>query len=314
MTRDITRRGAVIGGAVLAALTGCAPSFSPQVAEAEYPPIGRFVTARGLRVHAWDRGTGAPVVLIHGASGNLRDWTFDIAPMLAERHRVVAFDRPGFGYTQRPQVDGWDPAVQAAILAEAASAMGVRRPVVVGHSWGAAVAMAWALQRPDDVAGVVAVSGATMPWGGAVSILRALGIQSLAIAAYSEYLKATVDDGGIERFVQRAFRPQTPPPGYVGYVGGPLAVRDVTLSANASDIENLNDGLRRLAPGYPGLGLPVEVLHGQLDPLLRPEQHAVALARTVPRARLTLLPGIGHMAHHAAPEALAAAITRLSVA
>lgn len=308
----MTRRGLLVGSAILAALGGCAPAVPPEVAEASHPPIGRFVTVAGLRVHAWDRGTGAPVVLIHGASGNLRDWTFSLAPRIAQTHRVIAFDRPGFGYTDRPADRGWDPAMQARILADAARALGVVRPVVVGHSWGAAVAMAWAVADPRAVAGVVAVSGATMPWSGGVSILRALGIQALAINAYTEYLKASADAGGIDRFIARAFRPQTPPPGYAAYVGGPLALRETTLRANAMDIERLNDGLGAIAPRYPGLPVPVEVLHGDQDPLLRAGQHAVALARSVPQSRLTVLPGVGHMAHHAAPEVLLAAIDRIA--
>lgn len=301
-----------LGGA---ALGGCATPFPEQAALRRWPPIGRFVTAKGLRLHYWDRGgarAGAPpVVLIHGASGNLRDWTHQIAPRLAAGRRVVAFDRPGLGYSERPASGGSDPRVQAAALAAAADALGLTRPILVGHSWGGAVAMAWALSRPDQVAGAVIVSGVTMPYTGAAKVFGAIGVDRLIVSLYSQYLKSSAEDGGVERFVRRAFRPQTPPPGYVEYVGGPLALRKETLAANAADLADLNDALLAMAPGYPSLRIPVEILHGTKD-FIDPGRQAVPLSNTLAQARLTLLDGVGHMAHHAATDQLEAAIDRLS--
>src|SRR6056297_93645 len=136
-------------GALLAACVGATPSEGE--IERDNPPRGKFVQVEGLRVHYVAMGPedGPGAVLIHGATGNLNDMTFDLAPRLAERGmRVVAFDRPGLGYTERPETQGWKPAVQARILREAADRLGLTRPVVAGHSWGAAVALAWAASAP----------------------------------------------------------------------------------------------------------------------------------------------------------------------
>ncbi len=256
---------------------------------------------------------GAPVVLIHGASGNLRDWTFAIAPRLAAGRRVLAIDRPGFGYSERPPGDISDPRAQAALLRKAAAALGVERPIVVGHSLGGAVAMAWALADPDALAGAVVISGVTTPYEGAAQLFGGLGVAELAMSLYAEYLKSTVEDGGVERFVRRVFKPQIPPPGYVEYVGGPLALRRSTLDANIEDIATLNQALTAMAPDYPGLKVPVEILHGDED-FISLEKQAAPLAEALPNARLTVLKGVGHMAHHAAPDALAAALRRLDLA
>lgn len=302
-----------VAGAALTA--GCATPYSDSLALEQWPPIGSFAQGGGVSIHYWERGAatgdGPPVVLIHGANGNLRDWTFSIAPRIAERRRVIAMDRPGLGYSERPTEGGSDPRVQARSLRGAADALGAERPILVGHSWGAAVALAWALERPDDVAGVVVVSGVANPYTGAAKFFGALGVDDLIVSLYSEYLKSTVDDGGVERFVQRVFRPQTPPPGYAEYVGGPLALRQSSLRANAEDIADLNDALLEMAEGYASLRTPVELLHGTED-FISVDAQSQPLSEILPNARLTLLEGVGHMAHHADTDALIAAIDRLA--
>jgi pimeloyl-ACP methyl ester carboxylesterase len=267
----------------------------------------------GLRVHYWEQGTGQPVVLIHGASGNLRDFVFDIAPELAKQYRVIAFDRPGLGYSERPTVDGWDPAVQARVLQAATEKLGAENPIVVGHSWGGAVAMAWALEFPRQTRGVVPVSAVTMPYGGLARVVYAIGLSDLLVDAYSNRLLERARDGGIEGFIARVFRPQPVPPGYVDFIGAPLALRADTLRANGQDLQNINVALRRMEPGYATLDVPVEILHGQAD-FISWDAQAVPLSQVLPRATLTLLPGVGHMAHHAAPRELSDAIARLAQA
>lgn len=279
-----------------------------------HPPLGRIVQTSLGATHGLDqgRGDGPPVVLIHGASGNLRDWSFAIAPRLAERRRVISFDRPGFGYSERRTEDGWRPELQARQLREATAAFGAEKPVIVGHSWGAAVALAWALEAPEAVSGVVAVSGVTMPWGGLVPTLDAIGFGSLVAGLYTRRLTRTAETGGVERFIQRAFRPQAPPDGYLDYVGAPLALRQETLEANAADLANTNPAVARLAEGYGDLRVPVELMHGDADWLLDIEQHGQGAAAALANARLTPLPGVGHMAHHARPDVLEGLLDRFA--
>ncbi|MEM6679251.1 MAG: alpha/beta fold hydrolase [Pseudomonadota bacterium] len=311
MTR-ITRRH-LLAGAGASSLAACAGPFPTDQAEAAFPPIGEFVEAAGERVHFWRRcpegvcGDRVPVVLIHGASGNLRDFTFSIAPAMARAHPVIAVDRPGFGYTTRRQDAAKDPRVQASILRAAMEKIGVDRAIILGHSYGAAVAMAWAVQAPSSVAGIIPVSGVTMPYRGAGRFFSAVGLTSVITWAYTQYIKSIADDGGVEAFLARVFRPQSVPEGYEAYVGAPLALRENTLAANGADFETLNGVLFEMAPSYAGLDLPVEIVHGQAD-FIEPSSQGIPLHASLKRSRLTLLDGVGHMAHHAAlPQLLGAA-------
>ena len=132
--------------------------------EAENPPTGRFVTSEGLRIHYVALGPDDPdaptAILIHGATGNLNDMTFDLGPRLAAQGvRVICFDRPGLGHSERAPVEGWLPSTQARVLEGASQALGLRRAVLIGHSWGGAVALAWAIATPARALGAVIFAG-----------------------------------------------------------------------------------------------------------------------------------------------------------
>lgn len=313
----LTRRALLAGAGSTALLAaGCGAPYPVDEAEAAFPPIGEMVSAGDETVHLWRAGfdgPGAgrtPLVLIHGASGNLRDFTFSVAPKLAQERPVIAVDRPGFGYSSRPAEGGDDPRVQARIIREAVLGLGVERPIVLGHSYGAAVSMGWALEAPDTLTGVIPVSGVTMPYTGAGAVMARLGVTDLLTWAYTEYLKSIAEDGGIERFLQRVFRPQPVPQGYAQYVGAALALRETTLYANMEDLQNVNRVLLDVSDGYGALEMPFEIVHGTAD-FIEPDGQAQPLHKVLPRARLTLLPNIGHMAHHASPELLAEAASRI---
>ncbi|MEO1687770.1 MAG: alpha/beta fold hydrolase [Pseudomonadota bacterium] len=281
--------------------------------EARHPPRGAFVTAEGLRLHHVSLGPedGETVILLHGATGNLNDMTFDLAPRLASAgRRVIAFDRPGLGWSQRPPAaqDPWRPATQARILRAAARALGVRRAVVLGHSWGAGVALAWALLAPEEVSGVVVLGGACMPWDdGEDGLLTPVIASRPAAVLGAAWLRhVSLADGGASA-AARIFRPQDPPEGYLDHLQGELLLRPSSLQANTEDIQKLDRALADQARAYAGLVPPVRILHGLADTITSPAIHSQGLAAVAPRATLSLLPGIGHMLHHAVPETAAAA-------
>ena len=132
-------------------------------AEADYPPAGGSVDVEGLRLHYLERGRGRPVILIHGLSGSAYDFEVSISEGLARDHRVVAFDRPGNGYSDQLPDERQSLFVEARQLHAAALKLGLERPLLVGYSLGAAVAIAYADAYPEDVAGVVTIAGHVMP-------------------------------------------------------------------------------------------------------------------------------------------------------
>ncbi len=307
--------GGVLGGAVAA----CATRSSGARSEA-YPPIGRFATVDGVRMHYVDLGPSeAPaVVLIHGASGNLRDFTFRFADLLTPRYRVLAIDRPGFGHSERGAASAGsgasadamhDPAAQARVMRGVVRAAGARRPIVVGHSWGASAALAWALDAPEETAAVVSLAGVSHPWSGSAGLLYDLG-DSLLGGAVAATLSAVVSEERAKSIVESVFRPQSAPAGYADYVGVGLATRPETLRANARDVARLKPALVAQRARYPEMTTPVEILHGTADAIVPVRIHGARLAREAPAARLERLDGVGHMPHHVAADACVAAIDR----
>ena len=282
-------------------------------AEAAYPPTGQILQVRGRAVHADVSGTGPDVVLIHGASGNTRDFTFDLARRLTARYRVIVFDRPGLGWSDAAGEAGISPQGQAEILREAARHLGVQRPVIVGHSYGGAVAMAWALQEPEATAALVLLGGATMPWPGGLGGWYSLTSSRLGRATVVPLVSAFAPLSRTEEAIASIFTPDPVPPGYADYVGAGLTLRPGSLGTNARQVNGLRPHIVEMSQAYARLALPVEILHGTADTIVPADVHAIPLSTVLPDAVLTLLPGIGHMPHHADPAATVAAIDRAAL-
>ncbi|HEU4759217.1 MAG TPA: alpha/beta hydrolase [Dehalococcoidia bacterium] len=122
-----------------------------------------YVDLRGLRLHYRDwqtpagGGRGRPLVMLHGLASNARIWDLT-APLLAERFRVLAADQRGHGLSDKPEgTYGFDEVT--GDLSALIAALGLERPLVVGHSWGGNVALQFAADCPDDVCGLVLVDG-----------------------------------------------------------------------------------------------------------------------------------------------------------
>ena len=291
-------------------------------AEEAFPPSGRFVTVDGAQVHYVREGTGPEVVLIHGASGNLRDFTFDLVGRLAERYTVTAFDRPGLGYTDRvpgvpngPFSDtGESPLQQARFLKGAAAALGIERPVVVGHSFGGIVALGWAVDDLDHASdqsarAVVGLGAVAMPWPGGLGAYYTIN-GSAAGAATIPILAAYVPSSVVAQRIDNTFRPQPAPEGYAEHIGAPLVLRRDSFRANVQQVNTLRPHVVEMEARYPELRIPIELVHGTDDDTVPIDVHARPFGRLVAAANVTELPGIGHMPHHVDPAATLAAIDR----
>ncbi|SFR17906.1 alpha/beta fold hydrolase [Poseidonocella sedimentorum] len=309
-----------IAAAVLAALAGACTTVNAsrtERAEEAFPPTGELLRIGETTVHAHVAGTGPTIILIHGASGNARDFTFSLVEDLARDYRVIAFDRPGLGWTDRLpgttgalNTDHESAADQARLLDAAARALGVERAVVVGHSYGGAVALAWALEAPERVAGLALFAAPSHPWDGGLGALYRINASALGGAVAVPLLSALAPPSRLEETVADIFAPQSPPPGYLAHVGAPLSLRPESLRANAQQVNGLLPEIELMAPRYPALTLPIELIHGDADTIVPLAIHSRRLAERAPGARLQVLPGVGHMPHHADPAAARAAIDR----
>ncbi len=305
-----TRRSFALSGAALAGLAACgaAPGRDDRVAE-RYAPQGQFVSAGGRRIHVVSKGRGPDLVLIHGASGNARDFTFRFTGDVEGRYRTHTVDRPGLGWSDYTEGDA-SPIAQARALRAAIRQLGVRRPIVLGQSYGAAVAMAWALEAPGDVAGLVLVSGTTLPWPEELTASSTALSTARARARLAPVIASIANETNTAALLPVLFAPQRPPAGYEDFVGIDLALRAETIRNNALQIAALRPALEQMAPLYPSLPMPIEIVHGARDRIVAPRLHAIPLSERLPRANLTLIPGAGHMPHHTHTGLVIAAIDR----
>ena len=147
-------------------------------AEQQHDPIGQFITVKGVKLHyvmageviagEVKAGEGPGIVLVHGASSNLREFSSSLLPELAKTHRVIAFDRPGYGFSERPsEAAGWlNPVQVASLLLDASEALGIHKPLILGHSWAGSVVMSALVHLPERVSGGVLLSGVAGHWTG----------------------------------------------------------------------------------------------------------------------------------------------------
>jgi pimeloyl-ACP methyl ester carboxylesterase len=130
----------------------------------ENPPAGRFLDVNGVRLHYVERGSGEPLVLLHGNGSMIQDFeSSGLIDLAAKDYSVIVFDRPGFGHSDRPRNVVWTPDAQAELIKRALDQLSVSNATVLGHSWGASVAAALALKYPDLVRGLVLASGYYYP-------------------------------------------------------------------------------------------------------------------------------------------------------
>ncbi|WP_299030049.1 alpha/beta hydrolase [uncultured Sulfitobacter sp.] len=286
-------------------------------ATSAYPPQGRVIDVEGTPVHVLIAGSGPDLVLIHGASGNVRDWTFDFADRVSDRYRVIMFDRPGLGWTGRlPDKSGaWNgqsetPMEQAELLQKAGQIIGMDRPIVVGHSYGGAVAMAWALGAPQDTAAVVMLGAVSNPWPGDLGWTYTVNGSTWGGALVVPVLSALVPSSFIDTSIETIFAPQPAPQGYAEHVGAGLVLRRESLRANAQQVNSLRPHIVKMSKRYSSLQLPLEIVHGDADTIVPLSVHSEPLSKQVEGAVLTVLEGIGHMPQHTAPDAVEDAIDR----
>lgn len=284
--------------------------------EAASPPMGDFISVNGARVHYKTSGAGPDIVLIHGASGHLREWEFGLRDALQSRYRVTAFDRPGHGYSD-PIANGARLDAQAAHLRAAADVLGIKAPIVLGHSYGGSVALAWALLGAHSGAALqyapralVLLAAPSLPWPGQLDPWYRIADSRFGRTFAVPLVAGLIPDRYISKVLGVIFAPQSPPPAYRAQFGAALALRRASLIANTAQINQLLPEITAQAVQYARLDLPVQLIHGDADTIVPLHIHSQPLSTLLPRAQLTVLQGAGHMPHHDHLGAVLAAIDR----
>lgn len=308
--RRLSRR-AIAGLAIAAlAVSAYANHCAARRAERENPPLGRFLEIDGVRLHYVERGSGPVLVLLHGNGSMIQDFeSSGLVARAARTHRVIVFDRPGYGHSARPRSRIWTDAAQADLLHKALRHLDVSRATVLGHSWGCAVAVALARRDPPMVGALVLASGYYYPR----PRLDVAAMSAPAVPLLGDMLRYAVSPllGRLlwPLLVKQVFGPAPVPPAFRAFPRE-MAVRPSQLRASAAE-SALMIPQAAAHGGYGDLRMPVAILTGDDDQVVDPETQSARLHREIAQSSLERLPGIGHMIHHSATDAVMAAIDRL---
>src|SRR3982751_4769404 len=296
-----------------AAALGAAALYTAKMtrdAERKHPPIGRFLDVDGVRLHYIERGTGEPLVLIHGNGTLIQDFTVNgLVDRLSERYRIIVFDRPGYGYSDRPR-GLWTPRAHATLFEHALAQLGVEQAVVLGHSWGTMVAVSLALQAPTLVRSLVLLSGYYFPTARLDVVLSSPN----AIPGIGDALRHTISPPlarlMLPAGIRGMFAPAPVPDPFERLFPKELMLRPLHLRASAEDAAMMTPAVMELEQHYRELKLPVVILTGGDDQIADVDRQSRRLHQEIPQSELAVLPGLGHMVHHLAPDVVIKAIDR----
>jgi pimeloyl-ACP methyl ester carboxylesterase len=285
--------------------------FLARKAERNNPPKGRFVEVDGVRLHYCERGSGEPLVLLHGNGSMIEDFeSSGLVERAARKYRVIVFDRPGFGHSSRPRTTIWTPETQAELFYLALRRLGVRQAKILGHSWGASVALALALRHPKAVSGLVLASGYYYPTPRADVALSSLP----AVPVIGDLLAHTVSPI-IARLIwpslmRKIFGPAAMPRKFRGF-SKEMAVRPTQLRASAAEAALMIPGALALQGEYKNLKVPLIIVAGDSDRFISTAKQSARLHQEICGSDFRSVAGAGHMVHQTATEEVIAAVDAL---
>lgn len=295
MTKGFFRMG---GAAAALGVAAAVVRERTAQAERQHPPLGRFVTVEGVRLHYVEEGAGPPLVLLHGLGSMVEDFVLSgLVREAAKRYRVIAIDRPGYGHSERPGRWRCGPATQARLVRGAMHELDVNRPIVFGHSWGTLVAIALQQQFPGAARSLVLASGlyfpsfrvdAPMMGGPAIPVLGDLMSWTLSPLVARATWRASL---------KLLFSPAPVAASFEAFPAW-MALRPSQLRAQAEDALSTLPWTLRAVPRYRDLTLPLVLVAGGGDRFVRPARHTARLHRMLPASRLLISPQSGHMVHH----------------
>lgn len=311
---NVTISLALGGAALTLALTAILNRGLAKKAERDNPPEGAFVEIDGVRLHYVEHGSGTPVVLLHGNGSMIQDFkSSGLSSLVAQNHRVILFDRPGYGYSERPRTTIWTPATQAELLNKALVQLGVSDAVVLGHSWGAGVAVEMALGHPETVAAVVLASGYFYP-----SVRADVAIMSSpAIPVLGDLMRFTVSPilGRLmwPLAVRKIFTPSPVPRKFDGFPRE-MAVRPSQIRAGAAEAALMIPGAFALLDRYKDLKMPVVIIAGDDDQIVDIDAQSARLHQEIAQSTFHRIPHAGHMIQQSATKDVKAAIDEAAAA
>ena len=301
-------KGVAVGLAVLAA-SAVASSYMAAKAETDNPPVGKFVEVDGVRLHYVELGEGDPIVFLHGNGTMLQDFASSgLLDLAARSGRVFAFDRPGFGHSDRPGDRAWTPSAQARLFHKAFQQLSIRHPVVVAHSWGTLVALRLAVDFPGDVARLVLLAGYYFPSVRADTFLAAPGAIPLLGNIIQHTIGPIVGRFFVNPSLEKLFSPRAVSPKFTATYSKEMALRPSQLKAVSAETVMMPAAVSMIDDHYASLQIPVSIFAGDMDDMVDTDAQSLRLHHGLANSKLHIEKGVGHMIHHAIPQKIADAL------
>lgn len=303
----------VLAAAVVIRLKARETRRLAEMARKRVPPAGGFIEISTGRLHYLERGDGPSVLFIHGLGGQLRSLSLALAEPLAARYRVVFVDRPGMGYSERPESASARIDDQAGYIEEVIDALDLGPTLVVGHSLGGAIAAALALRAPEKVAGLALIAPLLRPSSRAPASFAALGITNPRVrrfVARTFAVPTSVRNQDVVR--DEVFGPDPIPETYTVEGGGLLSLRPESFINTSRDYCAVSEVIGEQSTRYDAITCPVHILYGTEDRILDWREQGAAMAERYPGFELETVEGAGHMLPLTAPERTIATIDRVA--
>ena len=263
--------------------------------ENKYPPLGYFKNIDGYNIHYTDIGSGQPVVLLHSQPANERQ--FDLLKnKLKENYRVISIDRPGMGYSEGPKINSSERLfLQAEIISKLLDEIIDEKPIVVGHSYGGALALSLALYEEKNIKKLILVNTVSHPWkGDGVWLPFKIITNPLIGKIFSQTYAMIYGKSVIDRSADDNFPDNKPTPGFVNRVGAELTLRPASLESYALDAINLKSSLSKQYKNYENLSIPITILAGIGDRVTPNKTHSFQLHKNIKHSKLIELSNVEH--------------------
>ena len=281
--------------------------------ERNFPPVGEFVsTASGdVDIHYLRKGSGIPVVMLHGRDGSLQEFTLSIFDKVTNNYEAITLDRPGYGYSECLDPDKLTTKGQARLINEALKKLEIEKPIMVGHSYGGAVMLQYLLDYPDQVSGAVSLGGVAYvddPPDESFFALPRFPIVGPLVTNTVVIPFARPIARGI---YEQAFCPAEAPERYINTISS-LYIRPVQFTATAYELAAMYESVGKISLRYNEITVPVTIIFGSSDQMLDYVEDGQRLYKALPDARLIIVENAGHKMHHTHPDIVMDAIDQLA--
>ena len=265
--------------------------------------------SEGRSLHAFIKGEGPDVLLLHGMLETSHDWLVWMLDGLVQAGcRVIVVDRPGHGLSRRRRFDG-TPRAQAEQIREALDLLGIERPIILSHSFGGLVSLAYAEKFPEAVSALVMIAPVAFPEPRLLehTLLAPRSVPFFG-PIFSTAAGATIDRPMLKLVHKLMFSPQ----GVPAYWEESFPY-DQLLDPHAMVFQGEDAAaILPMSPAgmidVPRIQTPAHILTGTSDKIVEDERQAKLLARLMPNANLTKVEGVGHMLHHVRPDLVLEAV------